>query len=161
MAATTEELNNALTIISENLHALDKEQKKTARGFKELLAKKNVDRTPFYDAVYEALQQDGRVSVEGMANFPAAPPKDDRVTRGKAIKLAQERLGVSIKREGNFYVTQEDLSPHYDFLIKNMPMNKATFELNCKRRGVDSETIMAGLKGRVRGLSNGTMELIQ
>ncbi len=161
MAATPEELDNALAIISENLSALNKEQKKTARGFKKLLAKKNVDRTPYYDRVYEALKQNKRVSVEEMANFPAAPPKDDRVTRRKAIKLAQERLGVSIKREGNFYVIQEDLSPHYDFFIKNMPMNKATFKLNCERRGVDSETIMAGLKGRVRGLGNGTMELIQ
>jgi len=99
--------------------------------------------------------------VEDMLVFPSAPKKSDRNTRNKAIKLTQERLGVSIKREGNFYVTQEDLSPHYDFFIKNMPMNKATFKLNCKRRGVDSETMMAGLKGRVRGLSNGTMELIQ
>jgi hypothetical protein len=99
--------------------------------------------------------------MEEMENFPAAPPKKQRGYRLKAIALAEKKLGVSIEQEGNFYVIQEDLSPHYDFFIKNMPMNKATFKLNCERRGVDSETIMTGLKGRVRGLGNGTMELIQ
>lgn len=55
---------------------------------------------------------------------------------------------------------KEDLSPHYDFFINHMPMTKKAFKANCEIRGVDSETIMAGLQGRVRGLSNDTMELI-
>ena len=108
MAATPEEINNALAIISENLDALDKEQKKTARGYVELLKNNNTNRTPFYDAVFEALQQNGRVSVEEMAYFPAAPPKGQRGYRLKAIARAERKLGVNIKREGNGYVIDKD-----------------------------------------------------
>jgi len=156
MAVTPERAEEIASIMRGN-GVTDEE----VRHYVKSLAQKNVDRTPFYEAVLSAFEQERKVSVEDMLVFPSAPKKSDRNTRNKAIKLAQERLGVSIKREGNFYVTQEDLSPHYDFFIKNMPMNKATFKLNCKRRGVDSETIMAGLRGRVTDLSNGTMELIQ
>ena len=146
MAATPEEINNALAIISENLDALDKEQKKTARGYVKLLKNNNTNRTPFYDAVFEALQQNGRVSVEGMWAFPSAPKKSDRNTRNKAIKFAQERLGVSIKREGNYYVTQEDLSEHVSWFISKGNMNKQTFEANCKNRGVSPEPMTAAIK---------------
>ena len=146
MAVTPEEINNALAIISENLDVLDKEQKKTARGYVELLKNNNTNRTPFYDAVFEALQQNGRVSVEDMWSFPSAPKKSDRNTRNKAIKFAQERLGVSIKREGNYYVTQEDLSEHVSWFKSKNRMNKATFEFNCERRGVAPESMKTALR---------------
>lgn len=146
MAVTPEEINNALAIISENLHALDKEQKKTARGFKELLVKKNKDRAPYYEAVIRAFEQDKRVSVEDMWSFPSAPKKSDRNTRNKAIKLAQEKLGVNIKREGNYYVTQEDLSEHVSWFISKGDMNKQTFEANCKNRRVSPEPMRAAIK---------------
>ena len=146
MAVTPEEINNALAIISENLHALDKEQKKTARGYVELLKNNNTNRTPFYDAVFEALQQNGRVSVEDMWSFPSAPKKSDRNTRNKAINLAQEKLGVSIKREGNYYVIREDLSEHVSWLKSKNRLNKATFEFNCERRGVAPESMKTALR---------------
>lgn len=147
MAVTPEEINNALAIISENLHALDKEQKKTARGFKELLVKKNVKRTPFYDAFCEALQQNGRVSVEEMDNFPAAPPeKQKRVYRKNAVTHAKKKLGVNIEREGNYYAIQEDLSEHVSWFLNKGNMNKQTFKLNCERRGVVPESMRAALK---------------
>ena len=110
------------------------------------LTKKNEDRTPFYDAVFEALQQNGRVSVEDMWSFPSAPKKSDRNTRNKAIKLAQEKLGVSIKREGNYYVIREDLSEHVSWFKSKNRMNKATFEFNCERRGVAPEYMKTALR---------------
>ena len=110
------------------------------------LTKKNMDRTPFYDAVFEALQQNGRVSVEDMWSFPSAPKKSDRNTRNKAIKLAQEKLGVSIKREGNYYVIREDLSEHVSWFKSKNRMNKATFEFNCERRGVAPESMKTALR---------------
>ena len=110
------------------------------------LTKKNMDRAPYYEAVIRAFEQERKVSVEDMWSFPSAPKKSDRNTRNKAIKFAQERLGVSIKREGNYYVTQEDLSEHVSWFKSKNRMNKATFEFNCERRGVAPESMKTALR---------------
>ena len=154
MAATPEELDNALAIISENLSALDKEQKKTARGFNKLLAKKYENRTPFYEAVTEKIRQNRRISVEEMAHLPAAPKKSDRNTRGKAIKLTQERLGVSIEQEGNFYVIREDLSEHVAWFIEKNRLTEAEFKANCTQRGVAVEATKSALRAKGVKFSN-------
>ena len=96
--------------------------------------------------MWEFCTANGRVSVEDMWSFPSAPKKSDRNTRNKAIKLAQEKLGVSIKREGNYYVIQEDLSEHVSWFLNRGDMKKKTFEANCKNRGVSPETMKVALK---------------
>ena len=110
------------------------------------LTKKNKDRAPYYEAVIRAFEQERKVSVEDMWSFPSAPKKSDRNTRNKAIKLAQEKLGVSIKREGNYYVIREDLSEHVSWFKSKNRMNKATFEFNCERRGVAPESMKTALR---------------
>lgn len=110
------------------------------------LTKKNEDRAPYYEAVIRAFEQERKVSVEDMWSFPSAPKKSDRNTRNKAIKLAQEKLGVSIKREGNYYVIREDLSEHVSWFKSKNRMNKATFEFNCERRGVAPESMKTALR---------------
>ena len=110
------------------------------------LTKKNEDRAPYYEAVIRAFEQERKVSVEDMWSFPSAPKKSDRNTRNKAIKLAQEKLGVSIKREGNYYVIREDLSEHVSWFKSKNRMNKATFEFNCERREVAPESMKTALR---------------
>jgi hypothetical protein len=84
--------------------------------------------------------------VEEMAHLPAAPKKSDRNTKGKAIKFAKKRLGVSIEQEGNFYVVQEDLSEHVDWFIKQNRLTKAQFKVDCESRRVAPESMKAALK---------------
>ena len=103
MAITPERAEKVASIIRDG-GITDEEVRHHAKS----LTKKNVDRSPYYDATTETIRQNGRISVEEMLLFPSAPKKSDRNTRNKAIKLAQERLGVSIKRKGNFYVVDED-----------------------------------------------------
>ncbi len=110
------------------------------------LTQKNVDRTPFYEAVFSAFEQERKVSVEDMLTFPSAPKKSDRNTRNKAIKLTQERLGVSIRREGNLYVIQEDLSEHVSWFIKQNRLTKTQFKVDCESRRVAPESMKTALK---------------
>jgi hypothetical protein len=110
------------------------------------LTKKNEDRAPFYEATLGAFKEKGKVSVEDMWAFPSAPKKSDRNTRSKAIKFTERKLGVSIKREGNYYVIREDLSEHVSWFKSKNRMNKATFEFNCERRGVAPESMKTALR---------------
>ena len=124
------------------------------------LTQKNVDRTPFYEAVLSAFEQERKVSVEDMLTFPSAPKKSDRNTRNKAIKLTQERLGVSIRREGNLYVIQDDLSELVSRFITEGEMNKQTFEANCKNMGVSPEALRAAIKKDGRAIFTDHGEMI-
>jgi hypothetical protein len=141
MAVTPERAEEIASIMRGN-GVTDEE----VRHYVKSLAQKNVDRTPFYEAVLSAFEQERKVSVEDMLVFPSAPKKSDRNTRNKAIKLTQERLGVSIKREGNFYVVQEDLSEHVDWFIKQNRLTKAQFKVDCESRRVAPESMKAALK---------------
>ena len=141
MAVTAEPAQEVASIIR-SAYITDEE----VRHYAKSLTKKNVDRTPFYEAVFAAFDQKREVSVEDMWAFPSAPKKSDRNTRNKAIKSAQERLGVSIKREGNLYVIQEDLSEHVSWFRRHGDMNLDTFKLNCKNRKVSPEAMKSALK---------------
>jgi hypothetical protein len=130
------------------------------RQYVKSLTKKNTDRTPFYDKVYEELKEHGKIHSKDMENYPNAPPSSNRVCRKEALNKASDKLGKTVKRVGKWYVLEEDLTKHHDFFIRNMPMNKATFEANCKNKEVDSDALKASLKGTVTELSNGEMELM-
>lgn len=141
MAVTAERAQEVASIIR-SAYITDEE----VRHYAKSLTKKNVDRTPFYEAVFAAFDQKREVSVEDMWAFPSAPKKSDRNTRNKAIKLSQEKLRVSIKREGNYYVIQEDLSEHVSWFRRHGDMNLDTFKLNCKNRKVSPEAMKSALK---------------
>jgi hypothetical protein len=130
------------------------------RQYVKSLTKKNTDRTPFYDKVYEELKEHGKIHSKDMENYPNAPPSSNRVCRKEALNKASDKLGKTVKRVGKWYVLEEDLTEHHNFFIKHFPMTKASFEANCSKRGVDPETIKNGLTGQIRTLSNGSMELI-
>jgi inhibitor of KinA sporulation pathway (predicted exonuclease) len=156
MAVTPERAEEIASIMRGN-GVTDEE----VRHYVKSLTQKNVDRTPFYEAVLSAFEQERKVSVEDMLVFPSAPKKSDRNTRNKAIKLTQVRLGVSIKREGNLYAIQEDLSEYVSWFITKGNMNKETFETNCRNRRLPPEPMKAAIKkdGRAFFTKHGEMRV--
>jgi len=156
MAVTPERAEEIASIMRGN-RVTDEE----VRHYVKSLTQKNVDRTPFYEAVLSAFEQERKVSVEDMLVFPSAPKKSDRNTRNKAIKLTQVRLGVSIKREGNLYAIQEDLSEYVSWFITKGNMNKETFETNCRNRRLPPEPMKAAIKkdGRAFFTKHGEMRV--
>ena len=130
------------------------------RHYVKSLTKRNKDRTPYYDKVHEELKEHGKISSKDMKDYPNAPPSGNRACRKEAIDKASAKLGKSVKRVGEWYIVQEDLTEHVDFFLKNMAMNTASFNANCLKRGVDPDAIKNAFNGQVRTLSDGTMELI-
>ena len=156
MAVTPERAEEIASIMRGN-GVTDEE----VRHYVKSLTQKNVDRTPYYETVLSAFEQERKVSVEDMWAFPSAPKKSDRNTRNKAIKFAERKLGVSIKREGNFYVVQEDLSEHVDWFITKGNMNKETFETNCMNKRLPPEPMKTAIKkdGRAFFTKHGEMRV--
>ena len=156
MSVTTERTEEVASIIR-GAELTDEE----VRQYVKSLTKKNTDRTPYYDKVYEELKEHSKIHSKDMENYPNAPPPSNRVCRKDALNKARDKLGKAVKRVGNWYVVQEDLSEHVNFFINRFPMNSKSFKANCKKRGVDPDAIKAAFNGQVRTLSNGTMELVQ
>ena len=155
MTATPEEINNALAIISENLDALDKEQRKTARGFKEKLVKNNTSRAAFVKKTIEELKEKGEIHMEDMKNYPAAPTNKDllRKARSDALKAAKKQ-GFPTKKIGKKYVLDRDLSEHFESLKElvkaapNLLLSPTHFEDFCEEKGVSVDAMKSAMKGK-------------
>lgn len=155
MSFTPEEINNALAIISESLDTLDKDQKKTVRGFKEKLKKKNKSRVAFFEKTIEELKEKGEILKEDMKNYPAAPTDSDSLRKARSDALAAaKKKGFPTEKVGNKYVVVRDLSEHLESLkelVKEAPnlwLPIPRFNAFCEEKGVSVDAMKSTMKGK-------------